>query len=350
MTTLAELLRARRTAILQNWQNTVREDTALQTHVPGLLDGMIAAIERLDDLDETRGAEDLAARFLPPADAGERLAEGHSVASVLAELGHLREKIVDECVGARADLEPRGERFVHAALDQCMSITAVAMEHAEASDRERFVAVLGHDLRTPLNAIKMAGSILVRSDLDSQQEAFAHKIVRAADRMNGMIGDLLDFAALRSGSLTLDRCRCDLRSTCGEVIDELRLAHTERVIQFEAEGECEGTWDGQRMAQVMSNLIANALTYSPPDTPVTVKLQGTGTLVTLAVHNAGDAIPADQQACIYTPFKRGSKRKSGGVGLGLFIAHEMVRAHGGSISLRSEPGDGTTFTVHVPRA
>ena len=124
------------------------------------------------------------------------------------------------------------------------------------------------------------------------------------------------------------------------------------MVNFDCEGDCEGAWDAQRMAQAISNLVSNAIAYSPANTPVDVKVRADGPMVDVEVHNAGDPIPHEEHANIFAPFKRKQqKRKSndGGIGLGLFIAHQMVRAHEGDISLHSEPSEGTTFVVHVPR-
>ena len=343
MKSLAEVLRTRRTEIVSAWEHGTHDEDA---YIPKLFDDLLASLEHFEGGDEARAGRKIASGLLSQR-------RGASIAAVLQELGQLRERIIEAALTgvAAGELRPDGVRFIHAALDECMRTAAVGMERAEAADRERFVAVLGHDLRTPLNAIKMAGAILLAADLADQQTSFAQKIVRAADRMNRMIGDLLDFAAVRAGTLVVDRKRCDIASVVGEVIDELRLAHADRLVAFDAEGDCTGAFDAPRMAQVVSNLISNAITYSPQSTPVLVRVRGVATVVEIEVHNEGSPIPGEERACIFTPFKRGdSKRKSGGLGLGLFIANEMVRAHGGSISLHSEEAEGTTFTVHVPRA
>ena len=352
MPSLPELLRARRTEILDGWERAATRDAempaakrsgpVLRAHLPQLLDAMIEGLE---------GRWDMGA-LLPDGHAKARLEEGYSIAAVLHELSHLREQIVSVVEAAqKADgVDVRGIRDVHVALDECMVQAAVDMERVMSSDRERFVAVLGHDLRTPLNAVKMAGSLLFARERGNDETSLAQKIVRAADRMNRMIADLLDFAALRSGGLTLEKRTCDLGAVCAEVIDELRLARADRDIAFDVDGDCTGVWDEARMAQVVSNLVSNAITYSPESSRVGVRLACANDDVVVEVHNEGDPIPTQEQPNVFAPFKRNPKRKGGGIGLGLFIAHEMVRAHGGDIGFTSDRGNGTTFTVRVPRA
>jgi signal transduction histidine kinase len=362
---LAEVLRGRRAEILEAWQRSVQSDASiragnvsaphLRDHVPDLLDALIAALEHRTEGERAEAAHALSATLLPYSHAQERIIEGYSLGGVLRELAHLRTQILDVVwhstqhdpgdVPALDELE-----FLHGALDECMTVSAVEMERASRGERERIVGVLGHDLRTPLNAVKMAGSLIARGQLPEQHTAFATKIVTAADRMNRMIADLLDFAAARSGGLKIERKPCDLRSVCQQVVDELRLAHRERAIDFEATGDAHGEWDEERIAQVVSNLGSNAIKYSPPESTIDIHLAGKDGCVDIAVHNVGEPISDEEQRDLFAPFKRGRKQSpTEGLGLGLFIAREMVRAHGGHIDLESERTRGTTFTAHLPR-
>ncbi len=362
---LAEVLRARRTEILDAWQRTVQSDAAirpnnvsaphLRDHVPDLLDALIDALEHRGEGERAAAAHALSAKLLPYSHATERIVEGYSLGGVLRELAHLRTQILDAMWNSTqhtaADVPALDElEFLHGALDECMTVSAVEMERASRAERERIVGVLGHDLRTPLNAVKMAGSLIARGLLPEQHMAFARKIVTAADRMNRMIADLLDFAAARSGGLKIERKPCDLRTVCQQVVDELRLAHGDRVIAFEATGDARGEWDEERIAQVVSNLGTNAIKYSEPESTIDIHLRGEDISVDIAVHNVGEPISDEEQRELFAPFKRGRKQSPmEGLGLGLFIAREMVRAHGGHIDLESERARGTTFTAHLPR-
>jgi len=358
---LADILRSRRAEILSRWERAVLADPALgeaqristpelRDHVPTLLDGIAKGLDESRASEEATAVRDIAMSVLPRSHALQRIADGYSVRAVLHELEHLRSEVV-RTAGDEGAVDRRGVLFFHLAIDECMSIAVVEMETAATMERERFVGVLGHDLRTPVSAIKMAGALLAQDPPSEQRRLFADKILRAADRMNEMIGSLVDFASARAGTIALERRLGSLRSICVEVVDELRLAHAGRVVAFAAEGDGLGEWDAARMSQVVANLIGNALKYSPPTTPVSASLREREDRIELAVHNEGAPIPEEEQPDIFAPFRRGKGKRSGadGIGLGLFIAHEMVRAHGGDIALRSEPGAGTTFTISVPR-
>jgi signal transduction histidine kinase len=228
-------------------------------------------------------------------------------------------------------------------------------ERAEeaAALRERLVAVLGHDLRNPLSAISMAAQILSSRALATSDEHLVSRIQRSASRMMRMIDQILDFARIRSGqSFDLRLEPADLRQVCQAVIDELRLlSRPDQEITLSVEGRADARFDSDRIAQVLSNLIGNALQYGTSG-PIDVAVrEATPDAVVIEVHNFGPAIPKDVQAGLFEAFRRetasGNHRSS--IGLGLFIANEIVRAHGGSIAVRSPDRNGTTFSVVLPR-
>jgi PAS domain S-box-containing protein len=219
--------------------------------------------------------------------------------------------------------------------------------------RERFMGVLAHDLRTPLQAVAFTADKLGKT-LPAVAGRDADRIGRAADRMARMIRDLLDLTRgrLASGIPVAPRA-ADLAAICRRAVEELRAAHPERQIVLSVRGDAQGTWDADRLTQVASNLVDNALAYSPPDTPISVDVRGEGGHVVLAVKNFGAPIPPEAMSRIFAPFSRGNhdgERAKVGLGLGLFIVHRIVEAHGGAVTLASSAEDGTVFTVSLPRA
>jgi PAS domain S-box-containing protein len=213
--------------------------------------------------------------------------------------------------------------------------------------REHLVGIVGHDLRNPLTAIVTSAQLLLRyGELPERQARVVARIASSADRMARMIDDLLDFARSKlGGEVPIRPRRIDLRQICEQTVEELEFAYTRRV-RLEAEGDLWGDWDADRMAQVISNLVGNAVQHS--DGEVTVSLRGESDYVVLSTHNGGPAIPSEVLSHIFEPGRRGDAR-SGGLGLGLFIAHQIVLAHGGTIEVISSEGAGTTFTVSLPR-
>jgi phosphoserine phosphatase RsbU/P len=168
-----------------------------------------------------------------------------------------------------------------------------------------------------------------------------------------MIDQVLDFTRARSGGgIPLVRAAADISAICAQAVDELSAVHHHRRIDANYYGDARGLWDADRLAQVFSNLIGNALAYSPPDAPVRVVVDATGEDVRCLVHNTGSPIPAGMMPTLFDPFRRVSHAKSGstqGLGLGLFISHQIVVAHGGSIMVQSNESEGTRFLITLPR-
>jgi signal transduction histidine kinase len=228
-------------------------------------------------------------------------------------------------------------------------------ERAEeaATLRERLVAIVGHDLRNPLQAIIAVASLLERCSAMATGEAeLISAIQQSANRMARMISQILDLARIRSGqSSELKFESADLRQFCQSVVDEFGLSRPGKEIVLSIEGRTDVLFDCDRMAQVLVNLIGNAIQYGTGG-PISVKVSdATADAVAIEVHNFGPPIPKDAQAGLFDAFNRGvtTRRDGSSVGLGLFIANQIVRAHGGSIAVRSPDGDGTTFTIVFPR-
>jgi signal transduction histidine kinase len=226
-----------------------------------------------------------------------------------------------------------------------------AREQAERASKfaELFVAVLGHDLRNPLGAITTSGSLLANHPRDEREERIASRILASSQRMARMIDQILDFSRIRAGhGLVQKPAPMDLRELIGRVRDELPSGSS---IKVDAEGATDGVWDCDRLAQVFSNLLGNALEHSPEGAAVHVDVDGRPTdRVEITVQNPG-AIPAEVMPEVFEPFRQGRQQGSPrGVGLGLYISKEIVAAHGGSIGVTSSESLGTRFQVRLPRA
>jgi signal transduction histidine kinase len=214
---------------------------------------------------------------------------------------------------------------------------------------EMFTGVLGHDLRNPLNAILMSTALLQRRSDDPAIQQIAHKILASGTRMTRMIENMLDLTRARlSGGIPLNRTGADLVSIVERVVQEFRTLYSERTVEVHVEGELTGVWDADRLQQIASNLIGNALQHGDPNGPVIIRLRGIAPdTVTLTVANRG-AIEPHVVATIFEPFRSG-EGDSRGLGLGLYIAQQIATAHRGSIVVESTPVSGTQFTVTIPR-
>jgi signal transduction histidine kinase len=236
---------------------------------------------------------------------------------------------------------------------------AAETERAQLAERarqtefqERFIAILGHDLRNPLSAVRMGLALLQRT---APQESLRtlDRMNRSVARMERMIQQLLDLARSRiGGGIRIELAPASLERIVNDVAEELRGAHPGRELLVESAGDLDGAWDADRLQQVASNLINNALCYGPPDEPVRVAMRGEDGQVVLSVHNGGAPIPDATREALFDPFRRGRgsvPASPSGLGLGLYITRELVRAHGGSIDLQSTATSGTTFTVSLPK-
>jgi PAS domain S-box-containing protein len=218
--------------------------------------------------------------------------------------------------------------------------------------RERLLGIVSHDLKSPLTSLTMTASLLDGEVTGEGAKKIGERILRSAERMKRLICQLLDFASIRAkGGLPVETTPVDLHALCRHAIDELAVAHPRNTISFEATGDCSGAWDGDRLAQVLANLLGNAIQHGG-GSPITVRIVDEKANVAIRVHNEGKPIPPDLLPFIFDPFRQGEelgKTQSLSVGLGLHIVQQIVLAHGGQIEVDSRDGEGTTFTIHLPR-
>jgi sigma-B regulation protein RsbU (phosphoserine phosphatase) len=227
---------------------------------------------------------------------------------------------------------------------------AMTEERRTAETREQFIAVLGHDLRNPLASIEAGLRMIDRSDDMAKIRSLTKMMQASAGRMSGLIDDVLDFARGRLGSgLALHRqVRGDLEQTIEEVITELRVSKPDREIISELDIRGEVDCDNARIAQMLSNLLANALTHGADDRPVVVNAHKAPEFFEMSVANSGEQIPATVMSDLFKPFVRASSRPSQqGLGLGLYICSEIAKAHGGKLDATSS-AEETRFTFRMP--
>ncbi|ALM87120.1 histidine kinase [Bordetella sp. N] len=230
------------------------------------------------------------------------------------------------------------------------SEAALVVEREDAKLREQFIAVLGHDLRNPLGSIAAGAGILRKRASDPAMLRVVSRIEQSVNRMAGLIDDVLDFARGRLGAgISINASlEPDLGVYLSHVVDELSSAHPERDISLSLSALTPVYCDIARVGQLLSNLLGNALTHGAADRPIEVSISQQGENFSLTVSNQGKPIKPQILAKLFEPFFRGEVRPSRqGLGLGLYICHEIARAHHGTLHAQSELA-GTVFSFTMP--
>ena len=268
--------------------------------------------------------------------------DGVVVHDLAAYVARDRDRYERELLSARKRLET--------VLNETRQLEALATDRALLA--EQMMGIVSHDLRNPLSTVNMAAEMLGEVD-DKGRARLAQQIKRAITRANHLITDLLDFSQARvAGGLFVAVTETNLHEVVVDALDELRLAHPGHTLAHVRDGKGVASIDANRFAQLIGNLVSNAVAYGTAGQPITVTSRVSSEAVSLAVHNHGEPIATETIATLFDPMVRGTttKGKAGSVGLGLFIVREIAKAHGGEIAVHSAAGDGTTFTVTVPRA
>jgi PAS domain S-box-containing protein len=239
-------------------------------------------------------------------------------------------------------------------------IVGVAAVVVEVTDQKRaeelqrlLVGIVGHDLRNPLSVIvTSARMLLLGDDANERQTKLTTRIERAARRIEVLARDLLDYTSVtRGGGIPVQPRDADLTQIVEAAADEVRVVHPDAVIERSGEGDVRGTWDQERIQQLAGNLLTNAAKYGTPGEPIVARWHATPGHAVLEVHNTGRPIPPERLPHIFDGLSQWPDEQSrqGGIGLGLFISREIVRAHGGVLEVASTEADGTTIRVHLPK-
>ncbi len=366
---LADFIEANLDELMRDWSAFARQldlrrtavsEDALQTSARALLRQLAACLRADPSPLDSRGA---CASNAGPASGIARQARVHARSRLRA--GFTLNEMVSEYCALRANVVSRWAHAMHGvnetacqdlvrfneALDQALKESIARYSAGLERARDLFVGILAHDLRTPLSAISMSAQLLLQSDdLSEKNLKAAARIHNSSARMQRMIDDLLDFARTRLGNiLPLTVARTDLADVCHRAADEIRTAHPEREILVHCTGELTGRWDGNRLAQLLVNLLSNAVHHGYPDRPITLRARRENDGVTVEVHNEGEPIPPRLRRQIFDPLMRGPRpdTRRTGLGLGLYIARQIATAHRGTLGVTST-ADGTTFQLWMP--
>jgi signal transduction histidine kinase len=288
-----------------------------------------------------------------------RLTAGFTLAQMVAEYRALRSAVLrlwlnEGFSGRDTDVDDI-IRF-NEAMDEALAASIGSYEKGVEAARETILGMLGHDLRSPLTAAGMGAQVLFRRDyITPRDRLICSNVATSVNRANAMVNDLLDLArsTLGSGILVVKE-PVDLVRVARQLVDEHRIGHPNANIQLDTIPSMNGRFDANRMGQVFSNLIANAIQYGDAARPITVRIWVEDAMAKVLVHNYGEAISASALPNLFVlkgPYLQSASdgiRKSGGLGLGLYIASQIIKSHDGNIRVGSADESGTVFEVTVP--
>jgi signal transduction histidine kinase len=360
--------------ILQAWENFARtieppaltmDDAALRDHAIHMLKEIAADLANPQTAEQQvekskgnapRKNKDTAAE----THAAARLLSGYTIEQLVSEYRALRASVLQHWMTSARTTQATDStdmmRF-NEAIDQALTESVARYAKMVKQSQNMFLAILGHDLRNPLGTIITGASFIMQAtDIASRYIVAATRMFNSGQRMNKLIGDLIDFTRTHLGSgLPIKPRQANLAVVCLSVVEELRTFHPERKIEFDARGDLGAIFDEDRISQMFSNLIGNALQYGAKGAPVAVALSSTPDNIVVTINNQGEPIDPHQLATIFEPLVRLAKQESAdyaretSLGIGLFIAREIVQTHSGTIAVESTKSTGTTFTINLPR-
>jgi signal transduction histidine kinase len=304
----------------------------------------------LGGAETVRGAAETAAQ----THATLRSRSGFDINQLAAEYRALRASVLRQWLAASEGKPSHLEDMIrfNEAVDQALA-ESIAFFSAEVERaRNLLLGMLGHDMRTPLQSIITTAAYLSELNAGAQVSSASSRLISSGAQMKALLDDLVDFNRTTLGlGINVEVEPIDLDTVFSAELDLLRGAHPDRAIDLQVAGDTRGCWDGLRMQQLLCNLVTNAIKYGDSNAPVQVSMQGDGDDVQFEVKNSG-ALQGSGDT-LFEPLRRGGfadpTRETYSLGLGLYIAREIARAHGGDIELRSDEAE-TIFRVRLPRA
>lgn len=350
----AHRLDAQRDRVLRLWEERVRREipAAAREPRPVLVDTLPAFLSHLAEAltpghprrTATEGST------VPEEHGGERVRlTRYALRDVIREYQLLRDVLL-EVLDEEGPLTAEERKVIVLSIDTAVADACTAYVLVSEGLREKIMVTLAHDLRSPLSAAKAGAALILRRPADPSVPRWASRIDENIERVDRMLRSLLDVSRAGSGAqLALDLGPCDLVAVVRGIVERLELSHGDRFVVI-APGELRGTWSADALGRAVENLVANALKYGDPHQRVTITLATEQERASVAVHNHGSFIPQRERETLFEAFRRSEKAEKSvrGWGLGLALVRAVAEAHGGSISVESLPGTGTTFLIDLP--
>ena len=337
---------------------------ALRDHAMPILEAiaqdMVTPETSRQQLDKSRGLDPVDINSAASTHGTLRHVSGFTLGQLAAEYRALRATVLrlwlPKVTAFDANVAGDMVRF-NETIDQALAESVLTFSDQGQKTRDTFLAILGHDLRSPIATISWAADVLAKqSPGPADIRAISVRLRRSAVTMSTMVNDLLEFARVQLGGLIpIAALALDALEVCAGAIEDARAANPGCSFELTTAGDLNCSADRIRLQQVLSNLLNNAAQYSSPGHPVRLFAQGTPDALTLEVANSGNVIPAEALGSIFEPLiqlsddRSARSRPTTSMGLGLYIAREIMVAHGGTVNVNSSEESGTVFTVRLPK-
>jgi signal transduction histidine kinase len=372
---LVEFIRTEAHLIIAEWESfaetltpaaTSMTPKALRNHITEILAFIAADIESqqtdLEQFDKSHGRKIRSTGYsAAETHAALREAGGFNMNQMVSEYRALRASVTK--LWKKTITSPTDQDIVdlirfNEAIDQELTESISFYSQKLEGAKTLFLGILSHDLRNPIGVTRMSATLALHiGDINERQKMLLSQIVNSADRAIGIVNSLLDLTRARLGAgLPVIIADMNIGFVSRQLIDEMRMMHSNRTFILQVSGDTQGEWDKARIGQVLSNLLGNAVQYGFRDMPVSVAVEGRPDEVTICVHNDGVPIPENKIDGVFDALTRGLGEDRGktempslNLGLGLFITKEIVTAHGGILEVTSSEKAGTRFTAHFPR-
>lgn len=373
---LSAFIRENMEAILQGWEDfaiTLKSlnsasKVQLRDHAKDILAGICVDLDSYQSvqagIDKSQGnGPDVDDETAAEAHAVDRIKAGFNVEELLAEYRALRASVLrlwQDRVRHANEHELQDMLRFNEAIDQSLTESLATFSALLRDSQNVFLAILGHDVRNPLGAISMGAQMMMQdASLPEHHLKVATQVLRSTQRVTDIVSDLLDYSTSHlGGGIPVTPGRYDLSAECASVTNEMQLLHPRRRFRIDIEPGITVQWDRARMSQALSNLMANAVQHGALDSPVWVTVAREGADIAIVVQNEGAVIAPGRLRTMFDPGKsfvikslsERSASQTENLGLGLYITHEIVLAHGGKIWVTSTSGEGTTLKARIPLA
>ena len=339
------------------------DSRALRDHAQQILQAVAKDIATSQTRDAQ--AEKSMGRAPKPIDATETAAQTHAllrarggfdINQLAAEYRALRASVLRQWMDACSPESPDLDDIVrfNEAIDQAIAESIGFFSAQVDQARDLLLGMLGHDMRSPLQTIQMTATYLAALNAGEKVSDAASVLINSGARMKALLNDLVEFNRTRLGlGIHVTPAEIDVAKLFADGLAQLRAAYPHHRIDLAVSGDCRGQWDGPRLQQLLDNLVVNAVKYGAPDAPIHVLVEGRGGELRFEVRNSGPVIEERALLQMFDPLRRGlepldHRVDPASLGLGLYIAREIAKAHGGNIEARSDQTE-TVFAVDLPR-